>query len=477
MRMVHVAGHNTLSASVSKYGELEPAHYEYLKSLGFTHIESFVSDWGRVELDRYQPGVYDPWYLSQLRKHIDLAYQAGLYSVVRPRVQFDDTGAFAWSGWARNDMVNYRPDYPKPLPEVTEDLLQRYLNYLTYLIDGLNDLPGFDALDPLTFPYHRSSSIWTEEELRPRIAQLNSVTLPTIIGHCDALTDRLLLVDPVHEGTKRVQGYPTYWSLPCGRYGPFTFDGYGWDETDAPTPPQLDAENIAYVFTSYANHRVDYQGAVWDYDPNYWRLGFEVGKAFQDRWNVPFIHIEGNSLVIHGTDPIDFNERPIRQDRLDMLNQFMGDCSEWPGNWLCYEYGMRIDQPSIGGQISHEIIDDAYTQPPPVNPQIAQILAEHIHTTPVSPLNVASGLVGVSMVGLGTYALSRNVALSVLMAAFGGLGGTALTRARAAPKGLSWPEGLVCQECGALLEVPKGTPAGSEVICPRCEAVYETTIL
>lgn len=97
--------------------------------------------------------------------------------------------------------------------------------------------------------------------------------------------------------------------------------------------------------------------------------------------------------------------------------------------------------------------------------------------TPISPLNVVSVIASAFMVGTVTYAASRNPALSVLTAAFGGLGGAALTRARSAPEGLSWPEGLVCETCGALLEVPEGTPPSSEVICPRCGAVYETTIL
>jgi hypothetical protein len=43
-------------------------------------------------------------------------------------------------------------------------------------------------------------------------------------------------------------------------------------------------------------------------------------------------------------------------------------------------------------------------------------------------------------------------------------------------KGLSWPEGLVCEICGASLEVPTGTPSGSEVVCPKCGAVYTTAV-
>lgn len=43
-------------------------------------------------------------------------------------------------------------------------------------------------------------------------------------------------------------------------------------------------------------------------------------------------------------------------------------------------------------------------------------------------------------------------------------------------KGLAWPEGLVCELCGAALVVPPGTPPKSEVICPNCGAVYETTV-
>jgi len=43
-------------------------------------------------------------------------------------------------------------------------------------------------------------------------------------------------------------------------------------------------------------------------------------------------------------------------------------------------------------------------------------------------------------------------------------------------KGLAWPQGLVCEICGAGLEIPPETPSGSEVYCPVCGAVYETTV-
>ena len=43
-------------------------------------------------------------------------------------------------------------------------------------------------------------------------------------------------------------------------------------------------------------------------------------------------------------------------------------------------------------------------------------------------------------------------------------------------EGLAWPEGLVCEICGAGLQVPPGTPPGSEVRCPVCGAVYETYV-
>ena len=43
-------------------------------------------------------------------------------------------------------------------------------------------------------------------------------------------------------------------------------------------------------------------------------------------------------------------------------------------------------------------------------------------------------------------------------------------------EGLAWPEGLVCEVCGAGLHVPPGTPPGSEVYCPVCGAVYETYV-
>lgn len=109
------------------------------------------------------------------------------------------------------------------------------------------------------------------------------------------------------------------------------------------------------------------------------------------------------------------------------------------------------------------------------NPNTEVILYE-VPPTPISPLNVVS-VASALTAGAVTYAASGSPTLSVLMAVFWGLGGAALIRVRSAPKGLSWPEGLVCQECGALLKVPEGTPPGSEVICPRCEAVYETTIL
>lgn len=407
IRDISVGGWNTIIKSVANYGEFELKHYQYLKSLGFTHISSGYADWGIAEPNINEPGGYNSWCLNQIRKHIDLAYQAGLYSIIRPRVQFDDSGASdSWSGWARNDMVNYRSDYPHMLSEVTEDLLPRYLDYLTFLITNLNDLPGFDAFDPYAFPYHLSSKIWTEEELSPRIDQIKNVTIPTIISHCSNLTNRLLLIDPVHEGTKRIQGYPTYWSLPCGRYGPFrTVDGYGWDETDAPLPSKLNATNIAYVFSSYANHQVDYYGYEWDYNPNYWRDGFEVGQRFQNTWDVPFIHIEGNSIVIHGSTPYNFNERPIRRDRLDMLEQHMADTCKWPSHWMVYEYSQRIDLPSIENQSSHSIIDDAINQPPPVNPEILDIINRYIHVTPKFPWSNIIKFIG--PIGAGLYLIFR----------------------------------------------------------------------
>ena len=311
----------------SPYMKFTPAHIQQIKNWGF-NIVKLVAYWTfSLEPEENAPGVYNEEFISHMNWIIDMAWDAGLYSIISVRVCWDPVEMPYYHGWSTNDYVVYNQ-----VDSGGARGLERFCNLWRMLVNRFDDDPGVIGYEPWMFPYHRQDVPDGDE----RVDLYNDYVSPVLISAIREKSDKIIFWSPVHCGGRAYSDEGGYHELGTGGYGAYPPH---WNQTRV--PKAWDDKNIVYMMIGYGNYEVaSHPEVVWDYDIQYIEQSLSFGKSFQDRYNVPMMSSEGPGLFIHHPYDADHpaNTRPIRQDRLDMLAQVLNLFDDYPKNWGYWLY-------------------------------------------------------------------------------------------------------------------------------------------
>jgi len=311
----------------SPFTKLTPTHMQQIRNWGFNLVKLSVYWTFWLEPDENAPSVYNEEVLSRMDWVIDMAWDAGLYSMISVRVCFDPTIMPQWAGWSTHDYVVYNQ-----VDSGGMHGLERFCNLWRMLVNRFDDHPGLVGYNPWMFPYHAQEVPDGDE----RVDLYNNIVSPALNSAIREKSKKIIFWSPVHCGARSYRDGEDYYVFDTGGYGAFP---PFWSHTRVSTP--FDDENMVYTTTGYGNFEIANEAEIiWDYDVQFLEQGFAFGKSFQDTYDVPMMSSEGPGLFIHHPEIADHpaNIRPIRQDRLDMLIQTLDLLDQYPKNWACWLY-------------------------------------------------------------------------------------------------------------------------------------------
>lgn len=311
----------------SLYMKFTPAHMQQIKNWGFNFVKLVVYWTFHLEPDENAPGVYNEEFLSYMNWIIDMAWDAGFYSIISVRVCYDPVDMPHSAGWSTHDYVVYNQ-----VDSGGTRGLDRFCNLWKMLVNRFDDHLGVIGYSPWMFPYHKQEVPDGDE----RVDLYNNNVSPALISAIREKSNKIIFWSPVHCGAHDYtdeEGYHVYDTGGYGAYPPH------WNQTRVPRA--LDDKNMVYMILGYGDFNVAQNPTViWDYDVHYLEQSLAFGKSFQDRYDVPMMGNEGPGLFIHHPYNPDHpgNIRPIRQDRLDMLAHNLDLFDDYPKNWAYWVY-------------------------------------------------------------------------------------------------------------------------------------------
>jgi len=303
------------------------AHMQQIKNWGLNFVKLVVWWTADLEPDENAPFVYNEKFIGYMNWIIDMAWDAGIYSIISVRVCYNPIEMPSWAGWSTHDYVVYNQ-----VDSGGQRGLERFCNLWRMLVHRFDDHEGVIGYNPWMYPYHQESTPDGDE----RVDLYNNNVSPALISAIREKSDKIIFWSPVDCGARAYfdeQGY-----------NPFGTGGYGvypphWNETRVPEP--WDDKNIVYTFSEYGNHQVASNSErVWNYDVQRIEQNLSFGKWFQETYDVPMMTSEGPGIFIHNPENLDHpsNIRPIRQDRLDMLDEILNLFDDYPKNWAYWLY-------------------------------------------------------------------------------------------------------------------------------------------
>jgi len=311
----------------SPYMKFTLAHMQQIKNWGFNFVKLVVWWTFQLEPDENAPGVYNEEFLDYMNWIIDMAWDAGLYSIVSIRVCYDPVDMPYWAGWSTHDYVVYnQADSGGTLG------LERFCSLWRMLVNRFDSNPGVIGHNPWMFPYHGQTVPDGDE----RVDLYNNNVSQALNSAIREKSNKIIFWSPVHCGVYAYTDEEGYHAFGTGGYGAYPPH---WNQTRVPRA--WDDKNIVYMITAYGDYEVaSSPEVVWDYDVPLIEQSLSFGKPFQDNYDVPMMSSEGPGLFIHHPHDPDHpaNLRPIRQDRLDMLAQTLNLLDDYPKNWAYWIY-------------------------------------------------------------------------------------------------------------------------------------------
>lgn len=411
-------------ATAGDYGGQKSTHipemFDRYKALGVNAIQLNLQ--GQYIEPVEGSGNYDPEYLTMIDEVVEWCGARGIYVIL--------------------DLHEWRPNSSIPMGFWTDaDKQNDFQNLLMFLVDRYKDNPTVCGIHPINVPnWNDTYKSW------------DHLGLWDYKHAIESLIDTLSTINP--NLLYFISGASQYWD-------------YWWEiGHSAPREqiPFIERPNV--IFAPHLHISEQMANGDWPWIPLYLEgnlaeaktamfTGYDSEVQQRAKWfgmgTIPQCCIEWSAGGIQGKIDPPYLEQYIRDFIEFMQTRHI--------SWLYWDL-------MIGEEYG------LYTPTLETREPWGTILRNAL-PTPVSPRIIVSGLAGASVMGAVTYAVSRNPALSLLMAALGGLGTAALTRGSPSPA----PEGFRCEVCGALLEVPEGSSLGKELDCPRCDSVYETTVL
>ena len=326
----------------SQYMKFTPAHMQQIKNWGFNFVKLVVWWTFWLEPDENAPGAYNEEFLSCMSWIIDMAWDAGLYSIVSVRVCFNPVDMPYWAGWSTHDYVVYNQ-----VDSGGTHGLERFCDLWRMLVNRFDDNPGVIGYNPWMFPYHAQEVPDGDE----RVDLYNTNVSPALISAIREKSNKIIFWSPVDCGARAYTDEEGYHDFGTGAYGAYPPH---WNQTRVPRA--WDDQNIVYMITEYGDYEVGSNPeVVWNYDSYHIEQSLAFGKLFQDTYDVPMMSSEGPGLSIHNSEDPDHpaNTRPIRQDRLDLVVQTLNFFDDYPKNWAYWLYS--------GEKASYGVLENGLT--------------------------------------------------------------------------------------------------------------------